>query len=131
MKRRTGPRVSLESLCSEVVGQELRHALVVDMSEDGVRIQRPIGGPRTRVVQMELEIPGIDELVWAAGEICFDEVWRVPAGITRTSGVRLVAAAQRHRRMLREYVVETWRQRRAESPDVGGFLIGASCYARG
>jgi hypothetical protein len=131
MLRRTGPRIAVDSLCSEVVGHDLRNALVVDLSEDGIRIQRPIGGPRTRSVQIELEIPGLDELVWAAGEICFDEVWRVPSGITRTSGVRLIAAAQRHRRILREYVEDTWRFVRAQSLDVGDLLGDASCYLRG
>lgn len=126
-----GPRIAVDSLCSEVVGQELRDALVIDLSEDGLRLQRPIGGPRTRSLQLELEIPGIDELVWASGEICFDEVWRVPAGITRTSGVRLVAAAQRHKRMLREYVEDMWRVRRAQTIDVGEMLVDASCYLRG
>lgn len=121
----------MDSLCSEVVGQELRDALVIDLSEDGLRLQRPLGGPRTRNLQLELEIPGIDELVWAAGEICFDEVWRVPAGITRTSGIRLIAAAQRHKRMLREYVEDMWRVRRAQTIDVGEMLIDASCYLRG
>lgn len=129
--RRTGPRIAVDSLCSEVVGQELRDALVIDLSEDGLRLQRPLGGPRTRNLQLELEIPGIDELVWAAGEICFDEVWRVPAGITRTSGIRLIAAAQRHKRMLREYVEDMWRVRRAQTIDVGEMLIDASCYLRG
>lgn len=121
----------MDSLCSEVVGQGLRDALVIDLSEDGLRIQRPIGGPRTRSLQIELEIPGLDELVWAAGEICFDEVWRVPSGITRTSGVRLVAAASRHRRLLREYVEDTWRAHRAQSLEVDDLLAGAACYLRG
>src|SRR5688500_3848192 len=124
--RRTGPRIVVDSLCSEVVGQDLRDALVVDLSEEGLRLQRPLGGPRTRSLQLELEIPGIDELVWASGEICFDEVWRVPAGITRTSGVRLVAAAQRHRRMLREYVEDMWRVRRAETVERGERRVEAS-----
>ena len=114
-----------------MVGQELRDALVIDLSEEGLRLQRPVGGPRTRSLQLELEIPGIDELVWASGEICFDEVWRVPSGITRTSGVRILAAAQRHKRMLREYVEDMWRVRRAQSLDVCDSLIDASCYLRG
>src|SRR5688500_7414390 len=126
IRRRGGPRVSVASLCSEVVGDGLRDALVVDLSEDGVRIQRPLGGPRSRRVQVELEIPGVDELLWAAGEICFDEVWRVPTGVTRTSGVRLVAAAQRHRRMLREYVEDMWRVRRAETVERGERRVEAS-----
>lgn len=134
MMRRTDPRVPVDSLCSEVLGSDLRHALVVDLSPAGVRIQRPIGGPRTRLLQLELEVPETDELVWASAEICFDEVWRASSGIVRTSGVRILAAAERHRRMLREYVVESWRVlRRQAALDAGiaSCLADAACYARG
>jgi hypothetical protein len=127
--RRFGPRITVESFCSELHGDSLRHALVVDMSEEGVRLERPIGGPRSRSLQLELEVPGMDEIVWARGEVCFDEVRRGPGGgILRTSGVRLVSTAARHRRILREYVNDTWRQ---QQPDVSDCLLDAACYLRG
>jgi hypothetical protein len=128
--RRVGPRIPMDALCSELHGEGFRHALVVDLSEDGLRIERPFGGPRTRQLQLELEIPGVDEIGWAAAEVCFDEVRRAGAGIVRTSGLRLVSAALRHRRILREYVHDTWRELRRES-DIGAYLIDASCYLRG
>lgn len=128
--RRVGPRIPMESLCAELYGSALRHALVVDLSEDGLRIERPFGGPRTRQVQLELEIPGVDEIGWAAAEVCFDEVRRAGAGIIRTSGLRLVSAAQRHRRILREYVHDCWRELRRDA-DIGAYLLDASCYLRG
>jgi hypothetical protein len=130
--RRYGPRIPMESLCTELQGGAFRHALVVDLSEDGLRIERPLGGPRTRQLQLEIEIPGVDEVGWAAAEVCFDEVRRGPggAGIIRTSGLRLVSAAQRHRRILREFVHDSWRELRRET-DMGAYLIDASCYLRG
>jgi hypothetical protein len=130
--RRYGPRVPMESLCTELQGGAFRHALVVDMSEDGLRIERPLGGPRTRQLQLELEIPGVDEVGWAAATVCFDEVRPGPGGtgIIRTSGLRLVSAAQRHRRILREFVHDTWRELRRET-DMGAYLVDASCYLRG
>ena len=129
--RRVGPRIPMESLCAELHGSGLRHALVVDMSEDGLRIERPFGGPRSRRLQLELEIPGVDEIGWAAAEVCFDEIRRAGSGaVIRTSGLRLVSAALRHRRILREYVHDTWRELRRES-DIGAYLIDASCYLRG
>jgi hypothetical protein len=117
--RRERPRVNVESFCSELDDTHERHALVVDLSDGGLRVQRPVGGaPRKRVLQLEFEIPEIDEVVWATGEICFDQVWQLPpkwpgalAGLVRTSGIRLLATTQRHRRMLREYVHDTWRSR--------------------
>jgi len=129
--RRFGPRIPVESLCAELHGGGLRHALVVDMSEDGLRIERPFGGPRTRRLQLELEIPGVDEIGWAAAEVCFDEVRRAGSGaVIRTSGLRLVSAAQRHRRILREYVHDCWHELRREQ-DMGAYLVDASCYLRG
>jgi len=128
--RRFGPRIPIESLCTELTGGGLRHALVVDMSEDGLRIERPFGGPRTRRLQLELEIPGVDEIGWATADVCFDEVRRAGAGIVRTSGLRLVTAAQRHRRILREYVHDTWQVLRRDA-DIGACLVDASCYLRG
>lgn len=128
--RRVGPRVPMETLCTELHGGGFRHALVVDLSEDGLRLERPIGGPRTRRLQLELEIPGVDEIGWAAAEVCFDEVRPAAGGIVRTSGLRLVSAATRHRRLLREYVHDTWRELRREA-DVGAYLMDAACYLRG
>jgi hypothetical protein len=134
-RRRALPRVTVESLCSEYLGSHERHALVVDLSEEGLRVQRPLGGPRTRLVQLEFEVPEVDEIVWASGEICFDQVWRVSpehpgslSGLIRTSGIRLVAAADRHRRLLREYVNDTCRQQREEETE---WWYRSSCYLRG
>lgn len=115
-RRRRSPRVVVDSLCSEHQEETERHSVVIEMSPDGLRIQRPVVGmPRSRVLQLELEIPEVDEIVWASGEICFDEVHRVSSptglglsGLVRTSGVRVVAASNRHRRLLREYVYDTW-----------------------
>lgn len=96
--------------------------LIVDLSETGIRVQRPlVGVPRTRILQLEFEIPQVDELVWAKGEVCFDEIWRVPSswestklsGVIRTCGIRLTATTNRHRRLLREYVNDTWNTRKA------------------
>ena len=128
--RRFGPRIPVESLCTELTGGAIRHALVVDVSEDGLRIERPFGGPRTRRLQLELEIPGVDEIGWAAADVCFDEVRRAGSGIVRTSGLRLVTAAERHRRILREYVNDCWHQLRRET-DIGAYLQDAACYLRG
>ena len=111
--RRVDDRVPVESFCTEYVGERERHGLVVDLSETGLRVQRPLlGAGAGRVVQLEFELPGYDEIIWARGEICFDQLWRVPrpradgglAGVLRTSGVRVVAAAGRHLRLLRDYV---------------------------
>lgn len=117
--RRESPRIDVEALCWEVVDGRASTSLAVDLSSMGVRIERPyLGGPTRREVQLELEVPGVDEVMWAKGNACFDAVvpTRSPAGgplgLIRRTGYRLVLAATRDLRMLRELVVETDRARR-------------------
>lgn len=117
--RRESPRIDVEALCWEVVDGRASTSLAVDLSSVGVRIERPyLGGPTRREVQLELEVPGVDEVMWAKGNACFDVVvpTRSPAGgplgLIRRTGYRLVLAATRDLRMLRELVVETDRARR-------------------
>jgi hypothetical protein len=110
LRRREPNRIRVDSLCSLFQSDRERHGLVVDVSENGLRIQRTLGGPRERSVQLEFEIPDVDEIIWARGEICFDQVWNLSprlhglSGLVRTSGVRLVMAAERHKKLLRDFV---------------------------
>ena len=121
---RTKPRIPTETLCTEVAGEREQYSMIVELSEAGLRLQRPLlGRMESRIVQLEFELPEVDELVWAKGVVCFDQLWRVPATgrtaqarVLRTSGVRVVAAATRHLRMLRDYVRATAEARRRARP---------------
>jgi hypothetical protein len=122
------PRVGVEALCSEIVDGRERHALLADVSAGGVRLARPyLGGPTPRVVQLELELPGIDEILWAKGEVCFDHVSRGVGGLIRTTGVRLAAAAARDLRILRDWVFDLWSAR--DDDDALQHLAHASRWA--
>jgi hypothetical protein len=110
MAVRSQPRVPMTTLCSEIVGDKEQFAFVVDLSEQGLRLERPLRGRApSRIVQLELTLPNVDEIIWAKGEICFD-LYGPPArhsqaaAALRISGVRLVAAATRHLRLVRDYV---------------------------
>lgn len=125
--RRECRRVPVGTLCSLLHRDHESHALVVDISANGLRVQRPLGGPRSRTLQLEFEVPSVDEIVWAKGEICFDEIWRVlpgdepgVCGVLRTSGIRLIDAAERHKRLLRDYVIERARKLRRASRQLPG-----------
>ncbi len=124
--KRIEARVPVESLCSELYGEREHYGLIVDLSESGLKLQRPLRArPRdgdARVVQLEFEIPDADEIVWAKGQVCFDQLWR---GGLRTTGVRLIAAAGRHLRMLRDYVIARDEAERRER-DLGAALAFAS-----
>jgi hypothetical protein len=133
--RRLAPRVDVETFCSEVSGHRDTPGVVVDLSAEGVRLERPyLGGRSPTEILLELEVPDVDEVIWARGEVCFDQVRQAPPGqggplgLLRTTGVRLIRAAARDLRLLRDCVVERQRARhRAELVE----LTGAACYARG
>lgn len=125
--RRHDPRVETRTLCSELFADHMRHGFVVEVSENGVRVERPwFGGPLAERVQLELEVPEVDEIIWAAAEPCYDVISRQPSGLVRTSGFRLVGAAGRSIRMLRDLVFETRRRQWQQSQMYG--LLHASCY---
>lgn len=128
------PRIDVETFCSELVDGRDRPGIVTDLSPEGARIERPYaGGPTPKEIVLELEMPELDEVIWARGEVCFDQVRQAPKGqggalgLLRTTGIRLVSAARRDLRMLRECVIETHRLRTRERDH----LLDAACYARG
>lgn len=137
------PRVEVETLCSEIVEGKERPSLVVDLSETGLRVERPYtGGGTPRELQLEFELPGVDTIIWARGETCFDQVRPVRGGLLRTTGIRLASAAARDLRLLRDFIFEARRsvtlvddaveQAVDEAVEsMTSYLCFASAYARG
>ena len=130
LSKRLDPRIPVETLCSEVIDDREHYGMLVELSPNGVRLERPLLGRRDgNIVQLEFELPDADEIIWAKGEVCFDRYRRTPEGpgAVRTTGVRLVAAASRHLRMLREWVAATAEaHRRVHADDIAGHLALAS-----
>lgn len=118
--RRLAPRVRLEGLCGVVSKDELRYAALLDLSALGLRLERLFDPAlASRVVQIEIELPGTDEIVWARGEVTFAHLTPLggyhPDGQPRlrcVAGIRMDRLAGHDRRLLRDYVIETRRARR-------------------
>lgn len=117
--RRAVPRAAVSARCWEVAHRQEQRGLVVDLSWEGVRLERPfVPGARAEQVQLELEVPGLGEVIWAKAGPCFDQVVQArpgqggPLGLVRRTGYRLLAAAQRDLRLLRDYLFE---HRRAQA----------------
>jgi hypothetical protein len=118
--RRLAPRVHVDGLCGVLDRHDLRHAALLDLSALGVRIERPFDpASASRLVQLEIELPGVDEIVWARGEVTFAHLspmgGRHPDGQPRLlcrAGIRIDRLARPDRRLLRDYVIETRRARR-------------------
>jgi len=107
--RRTSPRIDVEAMCWELVGDREISSLVVDLSSDGARLERPfVGGRIAREVPLQLEIPGIDEVMWARGDVVFDQVVagpdKGPFGLVRRTGFHITLAAARDLRLVRDFV---------------------------
>jgi hypothetical protein len=121
--RRLGPRITLDGLCGVVTHKDLVPAAMVDLSSVGLRLERPFDpAAASPVVQLEIELPGVDEIVWARGHVTFAHLspmgGRHADGQPRLwcrAGIQIDAAAGRDLRMLREYVVETRRTRLAQA----------------
>lgn len=119
--RRLGPRITLDGLCGVVTDRDLRHAAMVDLSSMGMRLERPFDpATASRTVQLEIELPGIDDIFWARGHVTFAHL--SPMGGLHANGqprfwcragIQIDAATGRDMRMLREYVIETRRARLA------------------
>jgi hypothetical protein len=122
--RRLGPRIALDGLCGVVSDRELRHAALVELSSVGLRLERPFDPANaSRSVQLEIELPDIDEIVWARGHVTFAHL--SPMGGYHAdgqprfwcrAGIQIDIAAGRDLRLLREYVVESRRARLAAVP---------------
>jgi hypothetical protein len=97
------PRIPVEKLAHEVVGRKNELGLVVDLSPTGLRLEKQSLQRRASpIVQLEFVIPEVDEIAWACGEVCFDQLM---PNMTRSTGIKIVWAASRHLRMLRDWVM--------------------------
>ena len=120
--RRLAPRIPLDGLCGVVTGRDLRHASMLDLSAIGLRIERPFDPAHASpLVQLEIELPDADEIVWVRGEVTFAHLspmgGRHPDGQPRflcRAGIRIDRIGYNDRRLLRDYVVETRRARRVQ-----------------
>lgn len=110
----------MEGLCGVVTRRDLRQAAMVDLSSLGLRLELPFDPTATSpTIQLEIEIPGVDEIMWARGQVTFAQLSPMggchPDGQPRLwcrAGVHIDLAAGRDRRLLRDYVIETHRARR-------------------
>ncbi|HTR51241.1 MAG TPA: PilZ domain-containing protein [Kofleriaceae bacterium] len=134
--RRSSPRIEVEALCWELVGDHEVSSFVVDVSGDGMRLERPfVGGRIAREVPLQLEVPGIDEVMWARGDVVFDQLVPTqapnggPYGLLRRTGIRIAMAAARDLRLLRDYVYAVATLQEIEDEEEPDFM--ASCYLRG
>ena len=82
--------------------------LTANLSDSGVSLSAismlaPAPG---LVVGVELELPGMSDSIWAAGQICYRTEDRMASGL----GVRFLAMARSHARAIRDFCIEMRRK---------------------
>jgi c-di-GMP-binding flagellar brake protein YcgR len=65
-----------------------------------------VAPPPGLVVGLEIDLPGIDDSIWASGQICYRKDDRMASGL----GVRFLAMAKCQARMIRDYCIESRRK---------------------
>lgn len=117
--RRRAPRVSVDGLCGVASHNDLYHASMSDLSTTGLRLERVFDPKSAKpIVQLEIELPGLDEVVWASAAVT--HAFLTPIGRTHDgqprfwckAGLRIADTSRAERTMLRDYVVETIRAQR-------------------
>ena len=110
--RRLGFRVPLDIFLNQYYKEKQFRALTTNMSDTGLHLQL-VKAPWTRVVEtapsvgLEFELPGTGENIWARGEVCYERV----DSYFRTVGIRFTAMPRVHARLVRDFCVETRRER--------------------
>jgi hypothetical protein len=100
--RRYGDRVPLEMYLNAYVRDRPQRGFTVNLSECGLylnTLNRTALAPFTPV-GVELALPGIPETIWAGGLVCHDAVDEYFCG----KGIRFVAMARRHLRLLHDFL---------------------------
>jgi hypothetical protein len=102
--RRQEPRLRLNALMNEYIADEGYAAVALNVSEAGLSIRKPmeLQSPRSRLVALELELPGTNEVIWASAERRFHAV----GPHFQFSGLHFSSMARKHQRLLRDYVRE-------------------------
>jgi c-di-GMP-binding flagellar brake protein YcgR len=122
LDRRNDHRLKLQLFLNEYVRDRPYRALALDISEGGLALQKltePVV-PSGRIVNLELELPGTRETIWASAESRFESV----GSDFHVSGLRFAAMARKHARLLSDYV----RERRARLARLLGPVMPRAPY---
>jgi c-di-GMP-binding flagellar brake protein YcgR len=107
-ERRLGYRILFESMVTSYVHDRPVRALSANLSDTGLSLNAIslVAPPPGLVVGLEINIPDVDESIWASGQICYRKDDRMASGL----GVRFLAMAKSQARMIRDFCIESRRK---------------------
>jgi c-di-GMP-binding flagellar brake protein YcgR len=105
--RRLGYRIQLPLMLTSYVRDRPVRVLCADLSDTGIGLSAVSGlAPKPgTILGLELALPGVDDDLWAAGEVCHLVEGDLASGL----GVRFTAMARAHARTLRDFCIESRR----------------------
>jgi hypothetical protein len=106
--RRLGFRIPFETMVTSYVHDRPVRGLASNLSDSGMSLSAiaMLAPPPGVVVGLELDVPGVDDSIWAAARVCYRKDDHLASGL----GLRFVAMARSHARMLREFCLEMRRK---------------------
>ncbi len=106
--RRFGFRVPFEAMVTSYVHDRPVRGLAANLSDSGISMSAVamLAPPPGLLVGLELELPGIDDSIWALGRICYRKDDRLASGL----GVRFVEMARSQARLVRDFCIDMRRR---------------------
>lgn len=110
----------MDGFCGVASDHELNHASMSNLSTLGLQLEHVLDPAMKPIVQLEIELPGLDEVVWTSAIVTRAVLTPLPCrrsdGQLRfwmRAGLRLGATSRRERRLLHDYVIEQLVTRRS------------------
>jgi c-di-GMP-binding flagellar brake protein YcgR len=106
--RRLGFRIPFEAMVTSYVHDRPVRGLAANLSDSGISMSAVsmLAPPPGMLVGLELELPGIDDSIWALGRICYRKDDRLASGL----GVRFVEMARSQARTVRDFCIDMRRR---------------------
>ena len=106
--RRLGFRIPFETMVTSYVHDRPVRGLATNLSDSGLSVSAisMLAPPPGMIVGLELEVPGVDDSIWAAAQVRYRQDDHLASGL----GMRFVAMARCHARLIREFCIEMRRK---------------------
>jgi hypothetical protein len=107
-ERRLGFRIPFETMVTSYVHDRPVRGLASNLSDSGLNMSAVsmLAPPPGLVVGIEIDLPGIDDSIWASGRICYRHDDHLASGL----GVRFLAMAKSQARTIRDFCIEMRRK---------------------
>lgn len=101
-ERRRSERFPVGFYFHQIINEKLHRCFTTDLSAIGLYGEQPVAPfeRNSNAVQVELPLPNTSDSIWAKAEVVYDRFGSIFHG----SGIRFVAMARQHQRMLREWL---------------------------